>query len=45
MEYICLKKASEYNNDNPYDVNITSFYKKYKSKIILGKNKNEANYF
>ena len=41
MEYACLKKATEYKNKNPGSGSIISFYRKYKAKIILEKNKPE----
>ena len=44
MEYICLKKAYEYNNKNPGSGSIISFYRKFKAKNILEKNKEECNY-
>ena len=42
MEYICLKKAYDYNNNNPGSGSIISFYRKFKAKNILEKNKEEC---
>ena len=44
MEYACLKKATEYKNKNPGSGSIISFYRKYKAKIILEKNKDKCEY-
>ena len=41
LEYVCLQKASEYKNKNPGSGSIISFYRKFKSKKILEKNKKE----
>ena len=41
MEYLCLRKAFDYKNKNPGSGSIISFYRKYKAKIILEKNKPE----
>ena len=41
MEYLCLQKAFDYKNKNPGAGSIISFYRKYKAKNILEKNKEE----
>ena len=42
MEYICLNKAIGYINHSPGTGSIISFYRKYKSKKNLEKNKKEC---
>ena len=44
MEFICLKRASEYCNKNPGSGSIISFYRKYKAKKIFEKTKNKCEY-
>ena len=44
MEYICLKRATEYNNNNPGSGSIISFYRKYKAKKIFEEIKNKCEY-
>ena len=44
MEYICIKKAIDYRNNTPGAGSIISFYRKYKAKVLLEKNKNECIY-
>ena len=41
LEYLCLKKASEYKNLNPGSGSIISLYRKHKSKILISKYKDE----
>ena len=44
MEFICLKRAIDYRNRTPGSGSIISFYRKYKAKLILEKNKDKCEY-
>ena len=41
LKYICLNKAKEFSNYSPGLGSIISFYRRYKSKVLLDKNKEE----